>query len=125
MESLYYPLRYGENLNLKTVDNETKIIDSEVRHYLETLKGERAIYDNWGVPIEVLFESEIPDLLIARIDIELAQVIPNDIPYEVLLIDYSQGILKLQIQFLTREEVARRIQNSLIAIYSDGTNTIN
>ena len=124
MIGVSYPLRYQQG-NIKLDDKKSEYVKSEIKHFLETLKGERILFQRFGVKIELLFETFLPQVFASSIDIDLQEVIPNDIFYEVLPTIFEKGKLTLEIRFLNSKQVEERIRESVTNIYATEFTTVN
>lgn len=94
---LLFPLTLTSDGSLKIVDDEAEYKISQGRHLLATITGERVLAESFGVPIDVLYTTGIPEILTERIKIAIAEYV--DIKASVFLSGFERGTVKPVVQF--------------------------
>lgn len=95
MNDLKYPLSYEYDSLCITKTNSEKSL-SHVRHFTEVIKGERKLFLDFGMPLDILYNTEIPEVLISRLKLQLNQI--DSFQKSVSLLDYSNGKLTLEVK---------------------------
>ncbi len=68
---------------------------SQARHLLDTIAGERALFPEFGVPLDILFSTGIPQILAERIRLTANQL--SDVQTQVEIESYENGVLQLKL----------------------------
>lgn len=97
---LTYPLKYTKTGAIETT--ETPYV-SQAKHLIDTVTGERRLSPNFGIPLDMLFRSGIPDLAATRIQIALSQI--QGAKSEVKIKSYQQGTMQLVVEFETGQQL--------------------
>jgi hypothetical protein len=96
---LSYPLTYASG-SVALIDTSHL---SQTRHLLDTIAGERILSPNFGVPLEILFSTGIPQILAERIRLIANQV--TGVTAQVNPLTYQNGVLTLELILSTGETV--------------------
>jgi|GEM_PF-6170803 phage baseplate assembly protein W len=88
-----YPLSYLQGSLKSGVINM-----SRVRHLLDTIMGERLLFPDFGVPLELLYSTALPQLFAERIRLAIAL---NNIQSQVTVKEIASGTLTLEIKLAT------------------------
>lgn len=109
-----YPLRY-EKSSVQIATEELPIVYSQTHHFLETFKGERYLQPEFGIDSGLLFDVDIPELLEQNIAVDINQVIPSTINYQISTaeVDLEAAKITLRIDFLSPRETYNQIANSI------------
>lgn len=94
---MLYPLTFSQNGNLEIANTKVQKDISQITHLVNTISGERELSPDFGIPIDILYSSGIPDLLTERVRIAIRQL--QDIKSEVRIDKYERGTLKLVVEF--------------------------
>ena len=94
---LLFPLTLTSDGSLKIVDDEAEFKLSQGRHLLATITGERILAESFGVPIDLLYTTGIPEILTERIKMAIAQYV--DVKASVFIAGFNQGVVKPVVQF--------------------------
>lgn len=95
-----YPLRYTLTGAIETTD--TPVV-SQAKHLINTVTGERRLFPQFGIPLDMFFSSGIPDLAATRIQIALSQI--QGAKSEVKIKSYQQGTMQLVVEFETGQQL--------------------
>ncbi|MGH8001977.1 MAG: hypothetical protein ACREPR_21750 [Brasilonema sp.] len=71
---LLYPLTYTVDGGIALTETDNERLNSRVKHLLDTIVGERRLYPQFGVPIDLLFNAVVPELATERMRIALSQL---------------------------------------------------
>jgi hypothetical protein len=93
-----YPLTYA-NGSVALINT---VLLSQTRHLLDTIAGERILSPGFGVPLEILFSTGIPQILAERIRLAANQI---GVQTQVEAIAYQNGTLTLELKLSTGETV--------------------
>ncbi len=72
---------------------------SKARHLLNTIAGERVLSPQFGVPLEVLYNVPIPEILVERLQINFNQLL--GIKTKISIVSYKEGKLTLKVELST------------------------
>jgi phage baseplate assembly protein W len=95
-----YPLVYSEEGSIKLTN---AVLLPKIRHLLDTIAGERILQPSFGVPLNILYSTGIPQVLAERVRIAVSQV--TGVTVEVEAIAYQDGKLSLKLTLATGETV--------------------
>ncbi|MBW4666452.1 MAG: hypothetical protein KME60_03150 [Cyanomargarita calcarea GSE-NOS-MK-12-04C] len=96
---LSYPLTYAGG-SVALIDTPTL---SQTRHLLDTIAGERILSPSFGVPLDILYSTGIPQVLAERVRLTASQMVGITAIVEVIA--YKNGELSLKLTLATGETV--------------------
>lgn len=91
---LQYPLAYTSNGSIAIADTETTVARSQLFHLLDTVNKERYLYPDFGLPINVLFNSWLPEIIAVRIKVALGQLA---VDYNVKIVNIENNRMRLEV----------------------------
>lgn len=95
MNDLKYPLSY-EYDSLRVTKNDSEKSLSHVKHFTEVMKGERKLFPTFGMPLDILYNTGIPEILVERLKVEINQI--DSYKKEISVINYTNNQLVLEIK---------------------------
>jgi hypothetical protein len=96
---LSYPLTYTSG-SIALIDT---LMLSRTQHLLDTIAGERILQPSFGVPLDILYSTGIPQVLAERVRIAVSQI--TGVTAQVEAIAFSKGELSLKLILATGETV--------------------
>jgi hypothetical protein len=85
-----YPLNY-DNGGIRLV-TETSV--SRVRHFLQTIAGERTLYSDFGIDPTILFNTGVEEVFTERLRLKINQLTGQSSQVEV---EENAGIVKIKV----------------------------
>lgn len=92
-----YPLAYS-NGSIGLTDSTL----SQARHLLDTIAGERVLFPNFGIPLDILYSTGIPQVLAERVRLTANQL--SGVQTQVEIESFENGVLKLKL-YLANETI--------------------
>ena len=98
MSDILYPLRYASRGSIAVTADESEERRSRLLHLLDTLVGERYVYPNFGLPVDMLFDTSVAELTVERVRLTIAQNLP-DVPVTVSLMSFDDVRITIQVTY--------------------------
>ncbi len=80
---------------------------SKARHLFNTIAGERVLSPEFGIPLDVLYNLPIPEILAERLRITSSQLL--DIKTKISIVFYKEGKLTLKVELSTGDSFINTI----------------